>query len=88
MSDSLTDSFLVKGTQVLVGDKMQRSYRYRRTETPGKNFAPDFVPEPTPRQMLALGVFGGKIHDRLYRRITRQLIHSRQALAAGQNTAA
>ena len=39
---------------------MQRDYRYRRTETAGKNFAPDFVPEPTPRQMLALGVFGGK----------------------------
>ena len=60
MTDSKTDSFSAKGVQVLVSDKMQRNYRYRRTEPPGRNFAPDFVPELTPKQMLALGVFGGK----------------------------
>lgn len=39
---------------------MQRGYVYYRTEPPGRNFAPDFRPELTPKEMLALGVFGGK----------------------------
>ena len=46
--------------QVTVRDRMQKGYRYFRTEPPGRNFQPDFKPELTPKQMLALGVFGGK----------------------------
>lgn len=38
---------------------MQRGYTYILTEKEGKNFAPDFKPDLTPKQMLALGVFGG-----------------------------
>lgn len=45
---------------ILVNDKMQQGYRYRLTEAAGRNFAPDFTPELSPREMLALGVFGGK----------------------------
>ena len=45
---------------VLVNDSMQRGYRYQRTEPAGRNFDPEFHPELTPTQMLALGVFGGK----------------------------
>lgn len=45
--------------KVLVNDKMQRGYEYELTEPVGKNFHPDFKPELTPQQMLALGVFGG-----------------------------
>jgi hypothetical protein len=45
---------------VTVSDRMQRGYRYARTEPAGKKFHPDFKPELTPQQMLALGVFGGK----------------------------
>jgi hypothetical protein len=48
MTDSVTDSFSAKGTLVLVSDKMQRNYRYRRTEPPGKNFAPNFPPNRPP----------------------------------------
>ena len=44
---------------VTVNDKMQRGYRYRCTEPIGKNFDPLFTPDLTPKQMLALGVFGG-----------------------------
>lgn len=45
--------------KVVVNDKMQKNYRYELSEPPGKNFAPDFKPDLTPKQMLALGVFGG-----------------------------
>lgn len=45
---------------VTVHDKMQKKYRYRLTEPIGKNFDPRFKPELTPKQMLKLGVFGGK----------------------------
>jgi len=45
---------------VIVNDKMQRRYRYRLVEPAGKNFASDFKPELSPKEMLRLGVFGGK----------------------------
>jgi hypothetical protein len=47
-------------TEVVVNDKMQKNYRYMLTEPEGKNFHPDFKPELTPIQMLAMGVFEGK----------------------------
>jgi hypothetical protein len=50
----------MKTIPVVVRDRMQKRYRYIRTEPIGKNFAPDFKPELTPKEMLALGVFGGK----------------------------
>ena len=46
--------------KVAVNDRMQRGYIYHRTEPAGRNFAPHFQPQLTPRQMLQLGVFGGK----------------------------
>jgi len=46
--------------KVVVNDRMQKGYVYYRTEPVGRNFAPGFTPELTPKQMLALGVFGGK----------------------------
>lgn len=45
---------------VSVRDKMQKGYRYLLTAPAGRNFDPEFRPELTPKQMLALGVFGGK----------------------------
>jgi hypothetical protein len=39
---------------------MQQGYAYDRREPEGRNFAPGFRPELTPRQMLELGVFGGR----------------------------
>jgi hypothetical protein len=46
--------------RVVVNDKMQRGYVYVLSEPAGRNFDPGFAPELTPRQMLRLGVFGGK----------------------------
>jgi hypothetical protein len=46
--------------KVVVDDRMQQGYVYYRTEPPGRNFAPGFRPELTPKQMLQLGVFGGR----------------------------
>jgi len=47
-------------TRVLVNDLMQRGYEYTLTAPAGRRFHPDFRPELTPREMLTLGVFGGK----------------------------
>jgi len=46
--------------RITVEDRMQRGYRYALTEPAGRNFHPEFRPELTPREMLALGVFGGR----------------------------
>ena len=47
------------GKTVVVNDQMQKGYRYILTEPAGKNFDPRFKPHLTPKEMLALGVFGG-----------------------------
>lgn len=46
--------------KIVVNDKMQKNYIYYLTERPGKNFSADFKPELNPKQILELGVFGGK----------------------------
>jgi len=48
------------GKKIVVNDLMQRGYEYERTESQGKHFHPEFNPELTPKEMLELGVFGGK----------------------------
>ena len=45
---------------ISVNDKMQKRYVYKRIEPIGENFDPQFIPELTPKEMLELGVFGGK----------------------------
>ena len=50
----------MKPRRVVVNDRMQRNYVYWLTEPTGRNFDPDFTPDLAPREMLALGVFGGK----------------------------
>ena len=45
---------------ITISDKMQKNYKYQLVEPMGKNFDPRFKPELTPKQMLKLGVFGGK----------------------------
>lgn len=46
--------------RITVNDKMQTGYEYVLTELPGENFAAGFCPDLTPKEMLHLGVFGGK----------------------------
>ncbi len=43
-----------------MNDKMQRGYAYVLTAPAGRGFRPDFRPDLSPKEMLALGVFGGK----------------------------
>ena len=50
----------MKTRRVWVSDLMQADYGYDLVEPVGKNFNSDFRPELTPRDMLELGVFGGK----------------------------
>ena len=50
----------MKKKRVVVSDLMQKNYIYWPVAPVGRNFHPDFKPELTPKQMLELGVFGGK----------------------------
>ncbi len=45
---------------IIVNDKMQKGYKYELVEPIGKNFHKDFNPDLSPKQMLAMGIFGGK----------------------------
>lgn len=47
-------------TTITVNDRMQQGYSYVLAEPEGGYFSPDFAPDLTPKEMLALGIFGGK----------------------------
>ncbi|MDQ3198190.1 MAG: hypothetical protein M3Q46_03205 [Verrucomicrobiota bacterium] len=46
--------------RIRVNDRMQQGYEYFLTKPTGQDFAAGFKPELTPKQMLRLGVFGGR----------------------------
>lgn len=50
----------MKKQRVEVNDLMQTGYSYVLSEPAGRNFHQDFRPELTPKELLALGVFGGR----------------------------
>jgi hypothetical protein len=50
----------MKNRIVTVNDAMQKGYRYVLVAPAGRSFDPEFRPELTPKEMLTLGVFGGK----------------------------
>lgn len=50
----------MKPREVIVNDRMQHGYRYLLAKPAGRCFHPEFSPELTPKQMLRMGVFGGK----------------------------
>jgi len=45
---------------ITVNDLMQQGYRYELSAPMGKRYHKEFKPELTPKEMLAMGVFGGK----------------------------
>jgi hypothetical protein len=49
----------MKSKKIIVKDTFQK-YTYYLTQPEGKNFHPEFAPDLSPKQMLELGVFGGK----------------------------
>jgi hypothetical protein len=57
---SFPEERAVRRRTVIVNDKMQRGYRYDLNAPMGRDFDPAFKPALTPKEMLALGVFGGK----------------------------
>jgi hypothetical protein len=46
--------------EIIVNDKMQTGYRYTLSAVLGVQFAVDFNPHYSPRQMLEMGVFEGR----------------------------
>jgi hypothetical protein len=57
---SLFGRITMKKRIVTVNDLMQTDYVYYCTERTGSITHPEFSPELTPREMLEMGVFGGK----------------------------
>jgi len=49
--------------KIRVTDRYQKNYTYVCTKTVGKGFDAEFKPDLTPKQMLKLGIFGGKYFD-------------------------
>ena len=47
-------------SMVTVNDKMQQGYQYERVAPIGRGYDPEFKPQLTPKEMLEIGVFGGK----------------------------
>jgi hypothetical protein len=45
---------------IIVNDLIQKNYTYELTASYGQDFASDFKPDLTPKQMLELGCFGGR----------------------------
>ena len=45
--------------KITVNDKMQKNYDYETVCEMGQEFADDFKPDLTPKEMLAMGVFEG-----------------------------
>jgi len=58
LDDACVDHVMKR--KVAVNDRMQDGYVYDRSEPVGRNFAPGSEPQLTPKQLLRLGVFGGK----------------------------
>jgi hypothetical protein len=50
----------LNGILVVVNDLMQQGYEYLLSEPVGLHFHPEFQPDLTPKEMLEMGVFGGK----------------------------
>jgi len=46
--------------KVVVNDLMQKNYSYLLSKKIGETFDKEFKPELTPKQMLSLGIFGGR----------------------------
>jgi len=44
---------------IKINDKMQKG-EYELTQEPGENFDPEFKPELSPKELLEMGIFGGK----------------------------
>jgi hypothetical protein len=59
LKKSRPSSYFVPGAVIKVNDKMQK-YQYTLTEKINSNFAEDFEPELTPKEILELGAFEGK----------------------------
>jgi hypothetical protein len=65
--------------KIVVNDRMQQGYHYFCTEPAGRNFAPEFRPGLTPKEMLRLGVFGGRYMTDCAENF-RELVRGREAV--------
>jgi len=77
----------MKEKWVVVNDRMQRNYRYRLTAPAGRDFDPGFKPELTPKEMLRLGIFGGKYMTDAMREFPHSWFRGAKLSLRGRNPA-
>ena len=70
----------MKNKIITVNDKMQKNYRYKLSKPAGKSFESEFKPELTPKEMLELGVFGGKYIEEAQKRQAHDFVGSEKEI--------
>ena len=71
--------------RVVVNDSMQKGFSYELSAPIGRNFDPEFKPELTPGQMLALGVFCGKYMNDTRREFPKSWFKRAKLSPSGRN---
>jgi hypothetical protein len=74
-----------RNKRVVVNDRIQKGYCYGLSAPVGRNFDPEFKPELTPQQMLALGVFCGKYMTDTLREFPKSWFKRAKLSPSGRN---
>ena len=70
-----------------VNDTMQKEFSYVASEPVGTNFDAEFTPDLSPKEMLSLGVFGGKYMTDTRSEFPESWFHDAKLSPRGKNPA-
>ena len=72
--------------KIIVNDKFQTNYIYYLKEKINSNFHPEFKPELTPKDMLEMGVFGGRYMTDCINEFPKSWFEKAKLSPSGKNT--